>query len=635
MWWSLLQMVISTGFVLALSACLFYPLRLDNRPLNALAFGFVVISVATAYLLLIGLVGLLRPAWITLVSTLGLVAIALVVRRRGFVFLGILRIAPRGEWRLKPKRPWTGFVFLALLQLTWIGVLVWYLPPYVWDVTGYHLPNMAEWIQRGRITTFDTPVLRSYWPANFEIFETWFAIFLHHDLVVELAGVLFYLLASGSVFAICRTIGLNRRLSAFGALLYAYTPSVAIHATSCNNDLPIAAVYLFIVALLLDWIKNKPEKTFRTWPGILLLVMVFSLALGTKAYIVFIMPGLLWLAVVASGKGAGKRAIFEFGPPVFLLFLVVGISLLLGFYWYLRNWAQFHNPFYPADFRLFGRFIFGTGQEPSSLAQPGPSLRSLMESLRQLFTYKIFDSRGAINADLNDITGWGWFAFACGLPALVYSLSFSKKIRILAIGWGLSLVGLLLFVLPDQWNMRFTLWFPALFAIAFVLSLRRLRLPLMRTIWIGLAVVCMLLNFVARLNLGRISPTMFARMGALSPLRRSTAQLQLYIGPRYKNALALIPLNETIGYNMNEGGWVYPLYDADFSRNLQYLSIDEGTDVPEKMQAYGVKYLFLPSRWLTALEVKERVQQFVRQGRLKKLADGVYRISQGNDPGGS
>ncbi|MBI1930159.1 glycosyltransferase family 39 protein, partial [Candidatus Poribacteria bacterium] len=473
---------------------------------------------------------------------------------------------------------------------------------------------------------FDTPVKRSFWPANYELFQTWFALFPHHDFMIDAASIPFYLLATACVYSIARTLGLGRGLAVFIALLYAYTPSVAIHATSGNNDLSIASVYLFILALLLDWQQRGVHLRKR----LVLMWLGFSLAIGTKPYIIFIVPGLLIFAIwsfrgvisivpkLKTGRLEGRPPFFQ--PATSLLFSFVGLTgLLIGGYWFIRNFIRFDNPFYPTDLRLFGHLIFGTGEGHGQ--QGAFSLTSLVKSVEMLIGEKIYDSRGPYNADLNDITGWGWFAFCCGLPTLAYGMLTIASVRWLAIGFLLSLAGLLAWVSPDPWNMRFTLWFPALFALSFGLVVSRLRPQPIRWAFYLLATGCILLNFIGTLDIGRLTPEQWKRMARLPLKERSTAALGLYIGDSYQNALETIPPNEIIGYHVHGDGWVYPLYDADFSRQLRYVPIDANTDIPEALRQRNARYLFV-SR--PEPPVQQRIEETLKAGGLEKIGEGLY-----------
>ena len=602
----LIQMGIGNLFVLGVAIHLFRLLRTTVLHLDIPIFGFLWIFSATLFTFLLGIFGFLAPMPMALVSLLGLLLMGLhALRQRGRY------VETFASLRAKLKRPRftlaSGLLAAAAIpQLLRIAFHVWYTPPYVHDTLTYHLPNVAEWVQKGRIHAISTPVLRSYWPATFEVFESWFVVFLHNELLIQLGCVACYLLAVASVYAICQGLGFGKRLSVGVALLYAYTPSVAIHATSCKNDMAVAGMYLFAMALLVNLWRAGNSASFPLSRRFLLIAMAFCYGVGTKAYTVFIAPGLILLGIVALAKHRlFKKAIFSPHPKNisstghFALY----ISLLLGsglltFYWYVRNYAIFDNPFYPADFKLFGHLIFGSGAppDPGTSAQSSFSIHSLWQNARNLVTFKILD-QFRIYTDLHRITGWGWFNFACGVSAVIYGLLVGVRVRFLILCFIISLLSLLGWVFVDDWHGRFLHFFPPVFAIAFGALLIHLRTRWATAPLIALAVICSLLNYLAVLNVGVFSKEDLGRLMALPPLQRSVVNANLNFpwvtGRAYREVLKHVPADEVIGYSLTKNDVIYPLYGGDLSRRLRYLPGSPDSLV-NSMNAHGIRYLYFP-----------------------------------------
>ena len=597
-------MGISNLFILGLTGYLFRSLRTKSTHLDLPIFGFLWIFNATLFTFLFGVFGMLNPVPMALVSLIGLCAMAVHGYRRRSRCAALLATLYNRLKGLRLTVVGGLLIAAALLQLGRIAFHVWYIPPYVHDTLTYHLPNVAEWVQKERIHAISTPVIRSNWPAAFEVFETWFVVFLHHDLLIQLGCAACYLLAVASVYAIGRALGMGTHLAAGVALLFAYTPSVAIHATSCKNDLAVAAYYLFSMAILVDLLRNGDNAAFPLNRRFLLLTMAFTFGVGTKAYTVFIAPGLIVLGILALSKHRLFKAAIRTLRPSSILsarqftlytYLLLG-SGFLAFYWYVRNYVVFDNPFYPADFRLFGHLIFGTGNPPNPgiSAQPSFSLHSMWANTRNLVTFKIFDQL-RYYADLQRITGWGWFSFACGISSVVYGVLFDKKVRSLIFCFILSLLSLLGWIFVDDWHGRFLHFFPPIFAIAFGTMLMHLR---SRWIWVPLSVlatVCSLFNFVAVLNVGVFAKEDLKHLMETPPLKRSAADQSVpwSAGGVYREVHNRVPKDEVIGYNAGKNHVIYPLYDSDLSRRIRYLpnSID---DVTGFMKSHGIRYLYAP-----------------------------------------
>lgn len=210
--------VLAMAFVLAASYLLHRQVRTSRPALNAVGFlGLSIFNVTLLLLMVMGLARALTAAAVSLVSGLGLVAL-----------LGISAIAPgthgsarqdlrsfaeatAGWWADLPIwLRWLTAGFAAVSALRF-GFLIWALPPFVWDSLTYHLTNVAYWIQAGRIELFETSVVRIFTPADYEVLATWFAVFLHHDVVIEAAGLSGYALAVLAVYASARTLGASRR----------------------------------------------------------------------------------------------------------------------------------------------------------------------------------------------------------------------------------------------------------------------------------------------------------------------------------------------------------------------------------------------------------------------------------------
>jgi len=187
-----------------------------------------------------------------------------------------------------------------------------------------------------------------------EVLEAWFAVFLHHDILVTVVPFLYYLVAGASAYAIARVLGLGRTLSATAATLYLFTPSLAIQATACKNDIAIAAVYLLAIAVLLDLLRNVGHGDRRALGRRIAVVgMALCLGLGTKPYLAVIFPAplLIGLLAVLKQRSRGYRLFkFEARRPASTALLCVFLILacaLLGFYWYGRNWVLFDNDVMP------------------------------------------------------------------------------------------------------------------------------------------------------------------------------------------------------------------------------------------------------------------------------------------------
>jgi hypothetical protein len=639
----IIEMIIGNAFVTVVSIRLFRIIQSKVKHIDIALFGFLWIYITSLYTLLIGVFGLLQSHKIAIISLLGLIIFAIFSLKKIKSFFSQPRFCLLSNLHI-PKISFIGVLLciFAFLQFIRIIIHIWLVPPYVWDTVVYHLVNVAEWVQKERIYPLVTPVGRVYWPASFELLEAWWTVFLHHELLLKVAPFLYYLVTGASAYAIARSLNLNRIMSAYAMIFYLFTPSLAIQATACKNDVGISAIYLFSIAILIDLLVNGKRDSFPLHRQLLFVIMALCLGIGIKPYTAFIAIAPFIIFVFALWKQ--RKSIFHnpLNPPLLrgnspnsplergsgvckyvCIFLLIS-AIFLGSFWYVRNWVVFGNPVHPTDVRIGSHLIFGTGDA----VQFGPgqrgsaSLIGLRDNLKALVVERIFDKSGAYSSHLSNMTGWGWFNFACGLPALIYALIFVRHLRLLIISFILSLISLFTFISIDPWYMRFTLWFPVIFALSFAFLLSNISYKWLRGLLFAVALICTLLNWIAVLNVGEISVDDFQKMMSMPALQRSTAELTAHYEGAFRKALQIIPKDEIIGVCFPNNGWAYPLYDADYSRRLEYMPI-ENIGFTQEMKQKGINYLFIER---IADAQTKLIQKAVQDGSLKKIEGFLYAL---------
>jgi len=577
------------SFVVLLGAlvCTSY-VRYRRGSVDVLLLLFYWIFLSSFFVLIMGLVKILNPTIFVLVCIVTGAGILKIFRKRIVFILAELKIDFKYGWDwLKIRKIQSTFFFVIIFLLIARSVIhIFFWPPFIYDVINYHLPKVADWIQYQQIVMLETAVSRSFWPANFELLQSWFILFFQHDVIVEFAGIPFYLLAVISIFVVCRSLDIGRRISLFAALLYATTPSVVFFSTCGKNDISVSAIYLFILAIILD--SRKYDAFFQHR-----LVIIFSalcLAVGTKPIIVFIVPGLLliggWSIVGHSCRNLWRNYDNEFGA-LFISWTMFS-GLLLAGYWYIRNIIVHGNPFYPAGFSFLGKSLYkGEGFPQQGTFQ----WSSLVENLSNLVNTRIFDG-ALLHPDLPNMAGWGWFSFSLGLPCLLVAFVTIKEFRWLAAGFVFSLMLLFGWVTPDPWNMRFTLWFPALFSIAFVMVLKNFKETCFRIAMVFLGAICLALNMVATINYGNTPLNVWKNLATVPLFERSSAMLTTKY---YEKLRRVLGENEPIGYYGNGNMRIYSLYGSDISHKIYYIDMSKISmaDLNKKIKDLGIRILFI------------------------------------------
>lgn len=633
-------------FVLSITYIVHRMLRSNRAPLNAITFLSLAIIVTTLFTLLMGLAGWLRPQPFLLISVIGLLMLSVVPATReaisglpGEAKVWLKRL--NYSWSDLPSwLKWLTAIFFAI-SVARFAFLVWALPPFVWDSLTYHLTNVAEWTQRGRIELFETSMTRIFTPANFEVLASWFTVFLHHDAVVELAGIPAFILAMAAVYAGIRGFNISRESAWIGAIAYGTTPALLLSTTGTKNDPHVAALYLSALAIIIDLFRRQDHSKSRNMLGqIITLVLIILYAAGTKAYIAHLVPGLVVVAAVGAwqskGHGIWRRSLrnsvdqFRQTTRAFRLglFALLVAGVFLGSYWNVRNWILTGNPFYPYGVEIEGQVVLVGAERDAEL-----STDRLAGNLKGLI-YKFGDRKGRVSPDLTDTTGWGWFAYALGLPAVGWALWRRPSMRTLALGFTVSLLFLFMSTRPSPWSMRYVIWFPALFSYAFASFIEYLR-PwsyfAARSI-LGLLVLTLALNMASMLNYGRISPEDFDRMVRLPTADRDAASLRINMPVEYEKSLAIVPRDALLGYNVHSNGFIYPLYRADLSQHLVYVPFSlDGTceELAEAMSDRGTRYLFVAPE-----HSSDSVLSFLRrcgdsESIIRERSRGLYVIKQG------
>lgn len=597
-------------FVFVLVFLTLLVVRSQRADVDFLLFTFLSIFYITLLMFVTGQLGMLRPIPLMILALAGLALLGMIkpvrdalwtLPRRGH----ILWETTRKFWFELPRwLQWLtiGFTILSTARFLF---LILALPPFVWDSLTYHLTNVAQWTQQGEIGLFQTAVTRIYTPANYETLTLWFTVFLHHDAIIEAAGLPAYILGFLAVYSIGRSINISRSSAWLAGLVYLSTPALVIASTGTKNDPHMAAYYLALFALTLYLLKtgNQDVRVARLGPLLVTVLMVF-LAFGTKAYWLHIAPGLLLVVALGVDQAGGWGRWREIGlgairewtrqsrwVRLFLVALVLA-GLLLGLYWNLRNWALTGNPFYPYGVKVESAQVL-TGAERSAAF----TFDRLRENSASLF-WKFGDRQARISPDLTDSTGWGWVVYGLGMPALLWGLIRRRDVRVLFVGFLVSLGLIFMSIRPSPWNMRYLLWFPAIFAIAlgaFVDTQRHpRRLPVSGML--AMTVIGMSLNLLVVWNYGLIKPDQFARMLDLPLAERGSAQQSINMTEEYVNTLSIVPEEAVLGYNVAENGFIYPLYRPDYSQQLVYIPIDSESNcsaIAESMRARGTRYLFV------------------------------------------
>ena len=402
--------------------------RVAHDAASVLLLRLLVISGIT---LVTGLCGRLSPAPLGIAS-LAVLALAAFTNRSS-------EPGAIASWR-ESGRVGRAFVIVAALLVVRTGAQIWFFAPYNGDAQAYHLPKVAEWIQSGSISMAHGTDPRAFFPAGFELVETWWCAFLHHDVLIETAGVEFWLLGIAATIALARQLELPRASAALAGVIWALAPAVCLQATGCLNDGPVAAV--LVTAFLLAW--SRAPTT--------LLVAALGLGCGIKPTFWFALPAVAWIAWRRRHEPRAATATDRLAPTV----LLMGTAALCAIIWPLRNSLHFGHPF--PSFREIDR-------SHSAVQQFGPDLGSMVTNLAE-WVRRLNDDGTPVHVLTTQTSGFGVVALAAGWFGLLAMARRRPDVRPLWWAFLGSLGLILIMVRLDPWFARFTLFACAPLAIA-------------------------------------------------------------------------------------------------------------------------------------------------------------------------
>jgi len=300
--------------------------------------------------------------------------------------------------------------------------------------------------------------------------------------------------------------------------------------------------------------------------------------------------------------------------------VLLGGAAILALYWYVQNALEFGNPFFPTTFQIFGQSITSKG---ANIGQQGTfSWASLFLSLRDLVEVKLF-SVSTYTPDLTQMTGWGFFVLCCGLPACICAVISNRAFRIIVGCFLLSLASLFGWVANDPWNLRFALWFAGVFPIGFGMFIDSVAFQPLKSFWIAMATVCLVLDLIGVWGSGYRKADWIANIG--HPLSTRTMRRQFGY-----TEIDLIPHGVTLGYCGDEGSPLYVMIGPEFSHRLVYLPLTNTTELSCIMRTEHIKYFCMcsdQSRQMPGIEEE------VRAGHLKQLGRHVFVLPDAQEEG--
>jgi hypothetical protein len=333
------------GFFLLSIACLWAfaaviarRIAVEGRDVVAVSI-LVLFTALYAIPLAAGSLGRLGPSDLLGGSLATIPATLLLARRRRASAVGPVSpwVIGRGHW------VWSGVLAIfALVEAAHYARHFARVHPLCWDVAQFELPNAIRFAQLGTLWEVDPGFGVSY-PYGYELSLIWPIVFTRSESLLGLMHALFcgavvayaYLVSERMLQGIpVPTKGLVSASVAAGLLVAPGFRGV-FHVVG-KADVAVAAFGLAAVYFLLRAAEGGGLRFF------VLAGASLGLVVGTKATGLAYLAGFLAMAVLVADRRLHGRA--RVSLVVRQQLAILGPAVLLGGFWYTRNWLVVGNP---------------------------------------------------------------------------------------------------------------------------------------------------------------------------------------------------------------------------------------------------------------------------------------------------
>ncbi|MCS6862231.1 MAG: hypothetical protein NZT92_18150, partial [Abditibacteriales bacterium] len=222
-----------------------------------------------------------------------------------------------------------------------------------WDSLMFHLPVMAKWYQTGSFTMLEqfyhpeSNSIQSTYPYNWESLCALFLMPFREDFLVTLPNLVVWGVLGLSVYLLSLQAGAIRPYALAATSFVLAVPMMVKHVHTLHVDLPLTAFFMAGVYWIVVYHRT------HALPYLALFLMTVGMLIGIKTSGIIYGLFLAALLLLAQAKPLLRRRPLgdkwskvhgqRSGKTVWIAVSVLGF-LLLGSFWYARNWVTMGNP---------------------------------------------------------------------------------------------------------------------------------------------------------------------------------------------------------------------------------------------------------------------------------------------------
>jgi hypothetical protein len=506
--------------------------------------------------------------------------------------------------------------FLVIVSVCWIIFLGYLFPSYTWDALWYHLPIVGYIMQNGAIgeipnNSFIEQFINIF-PKNIELFFIWNVIFLKNDVITDLSQLLFTIAGVLAIYSIAVKLKISKRGAIYSSLLFFFTPIVILQSTTNYVDVAVSMLFLMAVNFLIVDMPCRKGLDSRPCEGnaerasfqkrhipTAMAGLTAGILLGSKgsgplfaailSAVVIIREFIVQYNAVALSRWM-KISVTTFRFYVFYFFIPV---LLMGGYWYIKNWIIYGNPVYPMEISFLNNTIFkGLYQ---GIVEPAPAIiNELHPVTRPLYVwlekvqYYLYDSR---------LGGLGPIWFILFLPSIVFSFVYALIRRHYWFIVLFMVVASTFLMYPRNWNPRYVIFIigPGAISFGLVFDYFGERNNIFRIVALLLAGYTFLIS-----NSPCVTPRQikkFIHLPAVERIIAAQAPFNIDLQARQDYGYWTwinrnITQGETLAYAFDPL-FLSPMWNSAFSSKVVYIKADDYKQWLNKLGEHNVTYILM------------------------------------------